>query len=123
MKWLSLVLLPLVLSGCATEAKYGKVLDSWVGSTELDLIQKWGPPQQAYDAGGHRFLVYSSGGNMYMPGTSPTYQTTMVGNTAYTNSYGGTPAMNIQLSCVTTFELVESVIKTWSWRGNNCVAE
>lgn len=123
MKWLSLALLPLLLSGCATEAKYEGVLQSWIGSSELELIQKWGPPQQAYDAGGHRFLTYSSGGNMYLPGTAPTYQTTMVGNTAYTNSYGGTAAMNVQLSCVTTFEVIDDKISSWRWQGNNCVSD
>ncbi|MNO20213.1 hypothetical protein D3C76_99620 [compost metagenome] len=122
MKWLALALLPLVLSGCATEAKYEQILQSWVGSSELELIQKWGPPQQAYETGGHRFLVYSSSGNMYLPGTAPTYQTTYVGNTAYTNSYGGSPGMNVQLSCVTTFEVANELITNWNWRGNNCTA-
>ncbi len=60
---------------------------------------------------------------MYLPGVAPSYQTTFVGNTAYTNSYGGSPAMNVDLSCITTFELVDNVIKTWSWRGNNCVSD
>jgi len=122
MKWLPLLMLPLMVSGCATTGKYEKVLQSWVGSSELDLVRSWGPPQQTYEASDRKFLIYSSSNDMYLPGSGPTYQTTVVGNTAYTNSYGGTPAMNIQLSCTTTFEITADVITSWQWRGNNCVS-
>ena len=122
MKWLSVLLLSLVLAGCATEGKYQTVLNSWMGSDELDLIRSWGPPQQAYETDGHKFLVYSNDRNVVVPGTAPTYQTSFIGNTAYTNSYGGTPAMNVNLSCTTTFEVVEGKIFNWSYRGNDCTS-
>ena len=112
-----------VLAGCETTANYELVLQRWVGSSELSLIQSWGPPQQVYENSGHRFLTYSRESNMYLPGTAPTYQTTMVGNTAFTNSYGGTPATNVQRSCVTTFEVVSETITSWRYQGNNCVSE
>lgn len=111
-----------ILSACATTANYEKILQSWVGSEEIDLIRKWGPPQQSYETGGSKFLVYSSRQNVYMPGTAPSYQTTVIGNTAYTNPIGGTPAYNIGMACVTTFELANNKIVSWQWRGNACKA-
>lgn len=123
MKRLSLLIIMLTLSGCATEAKYQEILRGWVGQDELSLVRGWGPPARSYEAGGHKFLEYSREGNMYLPGTAPTYQTSVYGNTAYTNTYGGTPAMNIALSCITTFEIAEGKIVGGTWRGNNCTAE
>ncbi|HHM5293883.1 TPA: hypothetical protein ACRMRV_006294, partial [Pseudomonas aeruginosa] len=111
-----------VLAGCATTAKYENVLNSWVGSSEIDLIRAWGPPQQAYNSGESRFITYTNSSNIYMPGVSPSYTTTYYGNTAYTTSSGGSPAQNIPLSCTTTFELKNGVILSWQWQGNHCVA-
>lgn len=111
-----------VLVGCATTANYEKILSSWVGSTELDLVRKWGPPHQAYEAGGRKFLVYSSSRNVYLPGTAPSYTTTVIGNTVYTNRVGGSPGQNIGLSCQTTFEVSGERIVSWRWQGNDCTA-
>lgn len=112
----------MLTSACATEGRYKNALNTWIGSPEINLIQSWGPPQQAYETGGHKFLVYSSNSSMFLPGSSPTYQTTVIGNTAYTNAYGGTPATNVALSCVTTFEIVNETVKNWRYQGNNCVS-
>ncbi|WP_312105541.1 hypothetical protein [Pygmaiobacter massiliensis] len=112
----------ILLAGCATSAKYEAVLDSWIGSSELEIVRSWGPPAQAYETGGRKFLVYTSSRNVVLPGTAPTYTTNVVGNTAYTNSYGGTPAQNLAFSCETTFELSKETIVSWSYRGNDCTA-
>ena len=112
----------MLLAGCATSAKYEAVLDSWVGSSELEIVRSWGAPVQAYNAGESKFLVYSSSRNVIVPGTAPTYTTNVIGNTAYTNSIGGTPAQNLAFSCETTFELQGGAIVSWSYRGNDCTA-
>jgi hypothetical protein len=122
MKRLSIVLLTLILTACATTANYEKILNTWVGEDELNLVRKWGPPQQSYETSGHRFLVYTNDQNVFIPGQAPTYQTNVIGNTAYTSSYGGTPATNINYTCTTTFEVADGKILTWSYRGNNCTA-
>ena len=79
------------LSGCATTAGYEKVLDSWVGAQEVDLVRSWGPPVQAYETGGRKFIVYSAKRNVCLPSLSPTYQANVVGDTAYTTAVGGSP--------------------------------
>ena len=111
------------LSGCATTAGYEKVLNSWVGAQEIDLVRSWGPPVQVYEAGGRKFTVYSAKRNVYLPGTSPTYQTNVIGNTAYTTAVGGSPAMNLGMSCMTTFELEGSRVVSWTYKGNDCKAK
>lgn len=121
-KQIALAALLLTLAGCATTANYEKILNSWIGNTELDLIRKWGPPQQSHETGGRKFLVYTSSRNVYIPGTEPSYTTTVIGNTAYTNPVGGTPGENIGLSCQTTFEISGDRIVSWRWEGNDCTA-
>jgi len=110
----------LFFAGCATQAKYKKVLDTWVGSSELDLIRSWGAPVNTYEAAGRKFIMYSSSYNVALPGNNPTYTTNVIGNTAYTNSYGGTPGQNLLMICETTFEVEEGIIVKWSYRGNDC---
>lgn len=113
----------LVLAGCATTAGYEKVLHSWAGSTELDIVRAWGPPAQAYDVGDRRFLVYSSNRNVVVPGVAPTYTTTLVGNTAYTRPVGGVAPSAMSLGCQTTFELDRGFIVRWQYQGNDCKAQ
>ena len=120
-KIIQLILLA-ILSGCATTQNYELVLSSWVGRDEIELIRGWGPPRQTYESAGSKFLVYFSSRNVFLPGTSPTVTTTLVGNTAYTNSIGGSPNMNVGMTCQTTFESVHSRIVSWSWKGNDCKA-
>lgn len=110
------------IAGCATTANYEAMLKSWDGAPELDLIRKWGPPIQSYEASGRKFIVYSSNRNLFLPGTAPTYTTTFVGNVAYTNRAGGTPAQNIGLVCRTTFEIFNERVVSSRWEGNDCKA-
>jgi hypothetical protein len=112
----------ILLAGCAARANYENVLNSWVGATELDLVRKWGVPQQSYETGGRKFLVYSSSRNMILPGSPPTYTTTVVGNTVYKNRVGGIPDQYMELNCKTTFELENEKVLSWRWQGNDCTA-
>lgn len=112
-----------VLSACATTTKYEAILDSWVGSTESSLVQAWGAPQGVYEApDGTRVLTWIDSANVFVPGTAPNYTTTVYGNTAYTTSSGGSPAMNLNYSCKTDMTIKTGKVHTWRWEGNNCVA-
>ncbi len=122
MKKLLITLLALITTACATTANYEKILNSWVGAKEIDLVRSWGAPDNQYESSGTKFLTYQRTSNIYMPGTSPTYTTTVIGNTAYTSSSGGSPAYNIHMSCKTTFEVKNERIVNWRWEGNGCKA-
>ena len=60
------IFIVITLSACATTAGYEKVLNSWVGAQEIDLVRRWGPPVQSYETGGRKFIVYSSRRNVYL---------------------------------------------------------
>jgi len=111
-----------IVSGCATTENYEKILDTWVGSTEGQLVQAWGPPAGFYESGTTRYLTYTKSRSGYVPGTAPTYQTTIIGNTAYTSSYGGSPGFSYSRHCKTTFTIQNGVISTWRYEGNDCTA-
>ena len=111
-----------LLAGCATTENYEKILGTWVGSSERELIQSWGPPSSVYESGGTKYLTYSESASGYIPGTSPTYQTQIIGNTAYTTSSGGSPGFAYNRSCKTTFTLRSDTIVSWRHEGNACVA-
>ena len=123
MKKLLIIFLGIFIVGCATTANYEKILSSWVGAKEIDLVRAWGAPNNQYESSGTKFLTYQKSNNIYMPGTAPTYSTTMIGNTAYTSSSGGSPAYNIQMFCKTTFEVKNERIVSWRWEGNGCKAQ
>ena len=121
--YLFILLVGLFISGCIPTSKgYEQKLNTWIGMPEGQLIRSWGVPQQVFNNSGKKYFVYNSSRNVYLPGTSPTYTTTFVGNTAYTNSYGGSAAMNLNYSCKTTFEIYNQKVVSWRYNGNDCTA-
>jgi hypothetical protein len=123
MKKLLIIFFGIFVVGCATTANYEKILSSWVGAKEIDLVRAWGAPDNQYESSGTKFLTYQKTDNIYMPGTAPTYTTTMIGNTAHTTAVGGTKPYNIQTSCKTTFEINNGTVVNWRWEGNGCKAK
>jgi hypothetical protein len=113
----------LILAGCATTANYEKMLDTWVGAPELELVRSWGPPIRSYETSGRKFLVYQSNRNVVIRGTAPSYTTTFVGNTAFINPVGGSPSRNVEFKCQTTFELSEAKVVSWRYEGNDCKSQ
>ena len=142
MKKVLLLLVAIVLSGCATTANYEKILSSWVGSSVDNLVASWGPPQSSYDlSNGGKVIEYVRSRNVQMGGysyTSPqtTYQsgtTSAYGTGGYAyGNYSGTsttyvqkqtPTYNIAMLCKTRFTVNGAgIITKWSWQGNDCTA-
>ena len=54
------------LVGCATTEGYVKLVESWVGTSEIDLIRHWGAPDQTYKSGDSEFLVFNSYRSVYL---------------------------------------------------------
>ena len=127
MRTAPLTLAALLVSGCATTAKYEEKLSSWVGGDAAALVNSWGYPSNSFEApNGNKVYVYQRGGSMVMP---TTYQTTAnatgYGNTAYgaatTNVYGG---QTLTFWCNTFFEVSPANrIVRWRWEGNDCVSK
>ena len=114
--------LALSLSSCATTEGYERILKSFVGQSEQTLVRSWGAPDGVYESGGTKFLTYRRSAQVMIPGMPPTYQTTYIGNTAYTQPVGGTSPFMVNKNCTTTFEVKGEVVNSWRWEGNACKA-
>lgn len=115
-------LLVLLLAGCATTANYEKILASWVGQSESDLVRTWGPPTGVYESGGLRMLTYDRSAQNYAPGTAPSYQTQVIGNQVFTRQVGGSSGYTVNRACTTNFEIKDGRVVNWRYEGNACTA-
>ena len=115
-KKLSLTLLVILgLSACATTENYEAILSSWVGSSEEQLISRWGAPDSVYNVSeNHKLLTYTDSASYTLPGTSTTQ---IIGNTLKTTT---SPAKTINRHCKTTFSVKDGIVKSWTWEGNSC---
>lgn len=134
-KLIYLFVMVMLVSGCATTAKYEAKLDTWVGASEDYLIAAWGVPNKEYRMGdGKKAVEYvlkntvQSGGYTYtVPQT--TYSSGSIGD----KNYSGTstqyvvttaPVQKYKLSCKTSFIINTSgKVESWHHEGNNCVSE
>jgi hypothetical protein len=111
------------VSACATSEGYGILLDDWVGHSERKLITSWGAPDSVYESDGYKYLTYSKSRSVNIPGIAPSYQTQIIGNTAYTRQYGGSSGFTYNGSCKTTFIIgSDGIIDAWNFEGNDCRA-
>lgn len=110
------------VTGCATTDGYAAVLQTYMGASERELIANVGPPQSVYEAGGTKYLTYSSAWQGQYGGTAPSYRTTLIGNTAYSTPVGGTGPVTVTWACDTTFVIENQVVVNYSFKGNNCLA-
>lgn len=109
MRFLFLIISVGFLTACATTAKYEAVLNTWVGSSESDLVSKWGIPSSTYPLGDGKMLMYQHNG-----GTVSTAQP--IGNMYFVNS--------TSYWCKTTFTIDGlGIIQNWRWEGNACKAK
>ena len=133
-KNLCIIILALILSGCASTAKYEAKLNNWIGASENSLVAAWGVPNKTYNLdNGKKAIEYArkntvqTGGYSY---ASPqtTYQSGMIGD----KPYSGTsttyvteiePVQKYKLSCKTSFIINNSgKVESWHHEGNNCVS-
>ena len=137
------VIIPLLISSCATTANYEVILNSWMGAPVDVLVNSWGPPQSSFPLSNKGHVIeYVRKGNAPIGGFTyyepqRTYHSGSVsafsnyGTTAF-GTYSGTsttyvqkqtPVYNIHLVCRTRFTVdPNGAISTWQWEGNNCRA-
>lgn len=100
MKEYIICLMILLLSGCATESGYKRIVDSWMGSSKDNLIDTWGVPTNNYKADKH--TEYFS------------YIDTSISSDGSGNIYNW--------KCETTFTITDDVVTSWKYKGNKCRA-
>lgn len=136
----------LLLAGCASTAKYEKILDSWVGNSEDALIEAWGPPDRVYEINtSKKVITYIRSFDMKVGGYSYTEPVTSYTNGTVNSygSYGGqnytgysgysgvtttyvqkkAPVSTLNFYCETHFTVTHNIVSSWRWKGNNCVAD
>ena len=112
-----------VLNACVDmNTEYAKMLDTWIGAPEIALIRTWGTPIRTYEMSNITYITFRDSSIFSTPGTSPSYSTTFVGNSAYTTSYGGISPSVVQLQCETTFGVRNGIVVDYTFQGNHCVA-
>lgn len=115
-----IVLSTMGLTGCVQLPSYRETLNSWVGTRETVLVASWGIPNQVYTTDGVKYITYSRSRSVYIPGEGPSYHTTATYYGTITRPVGGSPGYTINRYCDTTFMIVDGVIQSCSFRGNDC---
>jgi hypothetical protein len=103
-----ILFIPILLAGCATSAKYQKMVDSWQGKNAQELVDTWGFPNNVIQApNDDKVYVYSHSNVNYYPG--------------YCTVSGCMPT-EYTTGCTTWFELnKEKVVTLVKFRGSGCV--
>tara|TARA_R110000765_G_scaffold419573_1_gene523885 strand:+ start:103 stop:603 length:501 start_codon:yes stop_codon:yes gene_type:complete len=116
------LILGLTLNGCATQSNYKAELDTWVGATENELVNSWGPPNGLYNKpDGGKILTYQESGSYSLPGYPSTSSSTNMGVTTTVTTVPSDTI--IQTGCKTNFYFSpEGRITTWNFQGNSCVS-
>lgn len=108
MTMIILIVSSLLLSGCATTAKYQKMVSSWEGKSVAKLIDAWGYPNNIIKSPhNNNVYVYDQKDEYSYPG--------------YCTIGGCNPTTSIT-NCTTWFEISkDKTIKNVSFRGDGCV--
>ena len=87
----------------ATTKKYEKILDSWMGETDSNLISSWGAPSSTYEmSNGNKMLTFIN---------SNSGPTVMIGNMLMPSNW----------HCKTEFTVnPKNIIVSWRYEGNSC---
>lgn len=93
-KLLSISLVVLAMTACASKGKYMDAVQSWIGQDEAELVIANGAPSKVHEVSGRRFLSYQSD--------------------ATTGS--------LRLTCTTTYEVVNGRVDAVRVNGNNCIS-
>ena len=117
----------LILTGCGAEratkptTPYSqKVLQSYLGISELDLIRAWGVPQSSYTNNGIKFILYKES------------HTSVSSYSSFPAYYKGEPILptfgrggesktvSKRNWCEVTFEISNKIVSHVKWNGNSC---
>lgn len=107
-----ILLIPIIIiSSCATTAKYAEKLNTWLGHDVNELITSWGPPSNEYK----------------LPNGNIMYTWLWIGNTLVQSNYNQylnrTLTSEVTYWCKTTFTVDRyGRIIQWRYEGNACVS-
>jgi hypothetical protein len=114
----------LALAGCVyPNPQHVAATNALVGKSETDLVHALGVPSRTYETGGHKFLAYNRSKLETIPGDpgfGPGWGWGWHGGWGGWGGWGGFPPEIVQRDCETTFDLLNGVVQSWTFRGNDC---
>lgn len=116
MRLLSLLVLGLGLSGCASGPSLQSRLAAYIGAPEAELVQNLGVPDKQIEVKGVKYLAYQV---RYQAQATPV----MMPPPYWGPGWAWSPPFpqNVQVSaCEATFVLVDNKVQTFYLRGNDC---
>ena len=114
------LLLAYAIAGCTTKQEHEAILNSWLGSTEKDIVTSWGPPDGFYEVEHQRYLTWKYSSTVVIPGTPSNTKTTNYGNYVSTWTTPGRPPVVVDSNCSITMIVQFDAIVSWSYKGNSC---
>lgn len=117
-----IIIMILLLSSCASTAKYEAILDGWLQQDINKLINEWGYPHNSLQLpNGNIVYIFGSSDSGITPAQTYTHYRA-VGDKLYADSVvTGGYAYNYW--CRTFFEVnADNVIVKWRVEGNSCIS-
>ncbi|MBR1915052.1 MAG: hypothetical protein IJ830_01230 [Alphaproteobacteria bacterium] len=124
-----ILILSLLLLACANIG-YDKQLQQYIGQTEQSLIENFGKPStQKILPNGDKVLTYVKQGETYMPMEyfydTPGWGEADVVYNPFFSEYTFMPTSvvvdsEVEGICITSFKIVNNVVKSYHFRGNIC---
>jgi hypothetical protein len=112
----------LMLMGCATTAQYQNKLDALVGQPKEALISQWGEPTGVYtDENGNEVLAYIRTRSVIVPGARGVSPENLASQRIVV--IPDRPTEAIPLTCMTKFTLTSGVVRSFTFKGNDCKAQ
>ena len=103
-----LILFIFIVVSCTSRKDHEANLNSWIGAKESVLIETWGTPSTHYKTDdGKKYLTWKNRSQAIIGG-SYGYGTSYISPTLVTSN------------CDITMVLIDGLVSTWNYKGNNC---
>ncbi|MEO3700446.1 hypothetical protein [Acinetobacter ursingii] len=112
MKKLGIALI-ILLTGCATVGKFEARMEAKKGLTKEQLIDEMGIPVKEYKSENFEIVEYYQSDRINVPQSSVS---TVSGGTVYTNTSGGSFAVDCKLE----FKLIDGIVTNYRYKGSLC---
>lgn len=119
---------PLLLSACAAKVDTAHIakMDSFIGSSEKQIIQAWGVPDKSYTIDRRTKVISYRKQTFYNDGGSGFGMTTCAGSVGRGIGYSGCidpwsrPSRTYSYVCDMNFNIVGGKATSWFQNGNGC---
>jgi len=103
----------LVLTACATTAKFEKRMDAKKGLTKEQLINEMGIPDKEYKSENFEIIEYNQSDTIRLPNSSTSIS---YGNQIQTSTTDNT----FNVSCKLEFKLINGIVTYYRYKGGLC---